>query len=277
MKLLPSYLFFISVNNKNGDRMIKIVITGAYSGLANSLIKELVREDFKIYVTVHTEKQLEFIQKRYQKYPNIVALKVDILTKDKEKIYGINPDILICNAALPGGGALLDITIDSLKEVMDTNVFSNFELIQTVARQMIKKGRGKIIVVSSLAGLVPIPFMASYCASKASLIKLVQGFKQELKMINSNVLIKMIEPGFYHTGFNQFMFNQKYQENSYFENEFEFLQKMDNLVYRYLELKSFNSIVKEMKKAVLSIDKKFIYRKPLWQVIPAKIGQIFLD
>ena len=257
--------------------MKKIVITGAYSGLANALIKELVNEDFKIYVTVHTEKQLERIQKKYHNYKNIVALKVDVLTKDKNQIYGINPDILICNAALPGGGALLDINPDKVKEVMDVNVLANFELMQNVIKQMIKKDSGKVIVVSSLAGLIPIPFMANYCASKASLIKIVQGFRQELKMLNSKVVIKMIEPGLYHTGFNQFMFDQKYQENSYFENEFELLQKMDNLVYRYLELKKFRSIVKAMKQAVLNDDKKFIYRKPIWQVIPAKIGQIFLD
>lgn len=257
--------------------MKKLVITGAYSGLAKALIEQLKDENLDIYATVHTEKQYQNLLKRYEKNNNIHPLKVDVTTFDKQKIYDLKPDILLCNAALPCGEALLDVELDKIHEVFDVNVFSNFELIQTISRQMFLKDEGKIIVVSSLAGLISIPFMGVYSASKASLIKLVQTMKMEFKFLKSNVVFKMIEPGFYHTGFNQVMFDQKYQNDSYFKAEFDYLQKMDNLIYRYLELKNFKSIVNVMKKAVLNDDKKFIYHCPKWQSIPVKISQLWLD
>ena len=257
--------------------MKKIVITGAYSGLGYSLVKSLLNEDFKIYLTVHTQLQYQKMAEKYKDNPKVECLKVDIKTSDKNKIYALKPDILFCNAAMPLGGSLLDLSIENIQEIMDTNVIANFEIIQEVSKQMIKRNQGKIIVTTSLAGLIPIPFMGAYCSSKASLIKLVQVLRQELKLLKSNVRVKMIEPGLYHTGFNQFMFDQKYTDKSYFKKEFDYLQKTDNFVSKYLELKRFDSIVKVMKKAILDDNEKFIYHKPLWQVIPAKITQIILD
>lgn len=256
--------------------MKKLVITGAYGGFIRALVDDIKNENLDIYLTVHTEKQLKFIKQRYKFNKNIHCLKVDITTNDIIKIEKLKPDILFCNAAMPSGDALLDINIEKIKEVFATNVIANFTLIQNVLKQMYDENNGKIIVTTSIAGLVPIPFMGAYGASKASLIYLVSILRYELFLKCKNIKIKMIEPGLYHTGFNQFMLSEKYKENSYFKEEFQMLEKMDSFIYRYLEQKKLNSIVKQMKKAILTDDNHFIYRKPCYQVITTKIAQFFL-
>ena len=64
--------------------------------------------------------------------------------------------------------------------------------------------------MSSLAGLIPLKFLGSYASSKAALITLSDVLKKELKELNSNIKVVLVEPGLYYTGFNQVMFENKY-------------------------------------------------------------------
>lgn len=58
---------------------------------------------------------------------------------------------------------------------------------------MLKNQNGKIIIISSLAGIIPIEFLGSYCATKASIIMLAKVLQKELKIVNPNIKIKIIE------------------------------------------------------------------------------------
>ncbi len=85
---------------------------------------------------------------------------------------------------------------------------------------MIKKKSGKIIVISSLAGIYPVSFIGSYSSSKAALIKITETLRREVKLIDKNIKFCLIEPGFYYTGFNQVMFDEAYDTlDIYFKNK----------------------------------------------------------
>lgn len=256
--------------------MKKILITGASSGLMKELIKEIKNKYF-IYVTVHTKRQLENVEKLYEYDQNIKCFKLDITDeKDIEKLKNIDIDILISNAAIGNGGSIINIDIDKIRDNYETNVFSNFNLVQEVLKNMLKKNNGKIIIMSSLAGIIPIPFLGSYCSTKASIIKLTECLKKELKILNSNIKISLIEPGMYKTGFNKYMFDNKYDDdfNDLFKEELELIHLRENIMMMLLERKNYKSIVKQIKKAIKN-DNKFIYRAPLFQSIGAKIYNIF--
>lgn len=256
--------------------MKKILITGASSGLMKELIKEIKNKYF-IYVTVHTKRQLENVEKLYEYDQNIKCFKLDITDeKDIEKLKNIDIDILISNAAIGNGGSIINIDIDKIRDNYETNVFSNFNLVQEVLKNMLKKNNGKIIIMSSLAGIIPIPFLGSYCSTKASIIKLTECLKKELKILNSNIKISLIEPGMYKTGFNKYMFDNKYDDdfNDLFKEELELINLRENIMMMLLERKNYKSIVKQIKKAIKN-DNKFIYRAPLFQSIGAKIYNIF--
>lgn len=260
--------------------MKKILYTGARSGIAKHVIdKFLNNNDYLIYLTVETDAQLKEVVRIYQKYKNIKCFKLNLTDiKLLEVVDKLDIDILVSNAAIGNGGSVATIDIDKLKENFEVNVFSNFGLIQKVLKRMIKKDSGRIILMSSLASILPIPFLGSYCSSKASINKLAECLSLELKYIKSNVDIILIEPGLYHTGFNQVMFENKYDFKSYyFKNEIDTIKRNENIMLNLLEKNNFDSIVKKIYKAITCDNPKFIYRAPIFQVIFAKIYQIFFQ
>lgn len=255
--------------------MKKILITGARSGIMNQVI-EKIKDHYFIYLTVHTEKQLERVKEKYNQYPNIQCFQLDVTNnKDRDKVRNLDVDILINNAAVGYGGSIIDMDINKIKENYEVNVFSNLSLTQIVLKNMIKKGEGKIINMASLAGIVPISFIGSYASTKASIIKLTETLNKELHMI-SDIKVSIIEPGFYNTGFNQVMFENK-NINRYFKDQLEIINTKQSFIHRYIEKKNLNSIVNKIVSCIDSKNPKLIYRAPFSQVIYAKIYSLFLQ
>lgn len=258
--------------------MKKILITGASSGIIASVINKIKQNNnYYIYVTVRTEKQLKLVTERYKNYKNLECFKLDITNnKDIEKVKNLDIDILINNAAIGEGGSVACINIDRLINNFNVNVFGTIKLTQVVLSNMIIKGSGKIINISSLAGVMPISFLGVYSATKASIIKLSIALKNELKLINKNIKVVLIEPGFYHTGFNQIMIDNKYKDYfSYFNKHKNIIKKRENLMLKLLEKNHFNSITDKIIKAIKVNNPKFIYRAPILQVIGSKIYELF--
>ncbi len=258
--------------------MKKILITGSRSGLGKDVIDKIKDKKYYIYATTHREEQAESLKKIYKDYNNIECFKLDITNKeDREKISNLDIDILLCNAAISNGGSLTEINIDLVKQNYEVNVFSNLELIQLVLKKMIKK-EGKIIIMSSLAGIIPLSFIGSYASTKASLIKIAEILKKELKMLNKNVKVCLIEPGIYLTGFNKYMFENKYGDpNSYFKNHIKEIKKKENLILKLLGKHNYSSITNKIVRAITCKNPKFIYRAPFIQVLGAKIYSLFLE
>ena len=126
--------------------MKRILYTGARSGIAINTINKIINEDYYLYLTVHTDKQLEYLQNKYRDNKNIECFKLDITDKkDREKIKNLDIDILINNAAIGEGGSLAEIDMDRVRNNFETNVFSSFEIVQIVLKKMIKKDNGKIM------------------------------------------------------------------------------------------------------------------------------------
>ena len=103
-------------------------------------------------------------------------------------------DILVNNAAVFDMAPLLEITEESYDRVFAVNVKGLFFILQAVARQMVKQGRGgKIINLSSQAGRRGEALVAVYCASKAAVISLTQS--AGLALIEHKINVNGISPG----------------------------------------------------------------------------------
>lgn len=258
--------------------MKTILYTGSCSGIAKAVIKKLKKKYF-IYLAVHTDKQLELVTKRYENERNVKCIKLDITNKkDLKQLEKLKIDILINNAAIGIGGSISEIKMNKVRENFEVNVFSSFEVVQIVLKQMIERKTGKIIIMGSLAALIPINFLGVYCATKASIQKLTLTLQNELKMINKNIKVVLIEPGLYKTGFNQVMLENKYDWmniDSYFKPELDMIRKKENKMFNLLEKKRLNSIVNQITKAVNDKNPKSIYRAPLIQTIGCKLYQLF--
>lgn len=257
--------------------MKKILYTGARSGIAINTINKIMNDNYYIYLTVHTDKQLEYIKEKYKNNKNIECFKLDITDKeDKEKLKKLDIDILINNAAIGEGGSLAEIDMDRVRDNFEVNVFSFFEIVQIVLKKMIEKDSGKIIIMSSLASIIPLNFLGSYCGSKASISHMTRILNNEIKLISKNIKIVLIEPGMYHTGFNQVMLDNKYNNiDSYFNEQIKLIRKKENLIFSLLEKKKYDSIGNKIVKAIKCNNPKFIYRAPFFQSLGTKIYSMF--
>lgn len=258
-----------------GDRM-RILITGATSGIAYQLGRELAKRSHVVYFTTHTEKQLGTLKRKIREDGfSALCFKMDVTTSDIELVDQLEIDCLISHAGIGLGGSLLYMSIEHLKKNYEVNIFSSFRLIQRVYRNMEKQGKkGKIFVTSSMAAYLPFPFLGCYTSSKAAITMLCKTIRKELKYLKSDITISVIEPGAYHTGFNQVMIDNK---DIYLDS--------DNMIYKHRD--SINRLMRNMfcllekddcfdliRKVVVEIEKKhskFMIRRPIFASVFLKI------
>jgi 3-oxoacyl-[acyl-carrier protein] reductase len=104
-------------------------------------------------------------------------------------------DILVNNAGIAGTDSILDLTVEKWRRMIDVNLSGAFYCIQTVARGMIKRGRGgRIINISSLAGRNGgIMTSPSYAASKAGILGLTKAAARQLAP--HRITVNAVSPG----------------------------------------------------------------------------------
>lgn len=275
LPLVKLYIFNIFGHINSGDIMQKILITGARSGMIYPVIQKL-KDDY-VYVSVHTESELKRVSKLYEKNSNIHCLKLDIV-KDADKLEDLDIDVLVLNGAVAESGSLLEIPLEKVKENFEVNVFSNLNLIQKVVNNMIYKGFGRIVIISSLTSKMALPFLGSYCSTKAALSVMARCLHYECMLLRSNIEIVLVEPGLYKTGFNKLTFDKKYEfmdNNSFFESQIDLIRKSENIYLKLFEKRNLNSISNKIYKAITCKNPKFRYSAPLSHNLFAKIINIF--
>ncbi len=264
--------------------MKKVFITGAGSGLGKKAAIALARRGHIIYASVHYSSQIESLTEIAKKENlQLHAFKLDVLIpEERNLILNYDIDVFISNAAIGNSGSVADINIEKIEEVFDTNVFGNLHIIQLALKNMISnKKEGRIVILSSLVGKIPMPFLSPYCASKFALEGFGICLNQEMKILNklsnTNIKVCLIEPGAYATGFNKENNEKKYKwmyENSYFSKYAGYIRKYEIKIWNFLEQKNFNSIVKKYIKTVEDKKLKFRYTAPWWQSFFVQLGRI---
>lgn len=128
-------------------------------------------------------------------------------------------DVLINNAGMGISGAIEDFSTEEVKLQMGTNVMGVVNTIQAVLPSMRRQKKGMIINISSIGGIMGLPFQGFYSASKFAVEGLSQALRMELRPFNINVVV--IEPGDFYTNFTanrQFVSNAS--ANSAYKEQF---------------------------------------------------------
>ena len=250
---------------------MKILITGARSGIAFLTGITLASRNHFVYMTTHTEKEA----KRLKEIINALDLKIEVFKlditniKDREKLEKLDIDVLINHAGIGVGGSVLDVPIEKARENFEVNYFSSYDIVKRVTNKLIKENKkGKIIIMSSISGITSIPFLGTYSATKAAISNMANALRTELKIINSNVKVILIEPGAYKTGFNQIMINDidnNIKEDSVFYDEKDKIYYFLTNLFNLIESKKINSIVVKIIEAVERENPKKAYRAPYLQ------------
>ncbi|WP_205695355.1 2,3-dihydro-2,3-dihydroxybenzoate dehydrogenase [Corallincola luteus] len=119
-------------------------------------------------------------------------------------------DGLICCAGILSLGRILDMGIDALAKMMSVNVIGTAALLQAVARHMVTRSQGNIVVIGSNAATTPRLGMAGYCSSKAALHSLVKNLGLELSQ--HGIRCNLVSPGSTRTEMQTQMWHDQYTE-----------------------------------------------------------------
>ena len=180
----------------------RVLISGAGSGWGREAAWRLAKKGHHVIAGVQTSPQITALREDAdkQKIP-IRVEKLDIRElADREFAFGWEVDVLVNNAGIGEAGPIAEVPIDRVRAVFETNVFATLELSQGFIRQMVKRGSGRVIFMSSVAGLTTVPFTGPYCASKHALQSCAEALREEVA--SHGVQIATINPGAYLTGFN---------------------------------------------------------------------------
>lgn len=181
---------------------MKVLITGASSGMGREFARLLAKDNELILVARNKEK----LEELKNELGNVKIISMDISDKDNcIKLYNEvrDVDLLINNAGFGDYGKFNETNLDKDILMINTNVIACHTLTKLYLKDMMKKNSGHILNVASIAGFMPGPLMATYYATKSYVVRLSEGIREELKKEKSKVKISILCPGPVKTNFEK--------------------------------------------------------------------------
>lgn len=183
------------------------VVTGASNGIGYELAKQFAQNGFDILVTA-TGPSIDEAAQAFEKLgAKVETVQADLATYDGvETLYsriqatGRPVDAIAINAGVGVGGDFARETdLQDELNLINLNVVSSVHLAKRVVKDMVERGKGRILFTSSIAAIMPGPFEAVYAASKAFIHSFSQGIRNELK--DTGVIVTALMPGPTETNF----------------------------------------------------------------------------
>ena len=129
----------------------KVLITGAGTGFGHEVALRLAQKGFDVIATVEIYAQVQTLKREAVARGVMLRVeKLDVTNEgDRRKALAWNIEILVNNAGVLEGGSVLDIPGSNMRHEFEVNVIGPLLLTQGIAKQMVKRGKGRIIWVSS--------------------------------------------------------------------------------------------------------------------------------
>ena len=172
--------------------MKNILITGCSSGIGYETALYLKEKGYKVFATARQQKDVESLKSLGLSSYLLDVTSKDAITQTLNKILkqtNNTLDVVFNNAGYGQPGAIEDLSVESLKEQFETNVFGLHEVTIQVLKIMKSQGYGKIIQHSSVLGLVSLKLRGAYNASKYAIEGLTDTLRLELLDLNIDVTL----------------------------------------------------------------------------------------
>ncbi len=177
-----------------------VMITGAGSGFGKGASLALAARGHNVIATTETEEHAAELR---AEAPQLTVEKLDITTDDVAKAAEWDIDVLINNAGAGQTGPMADVPIDRVRRLFEVNVFGTLAVTQAVLPRMAAKGSGRIIIMSSISGVLSAPAFGPYSMTKHALEAMGKAMRPELA--GQGIDVCLLNPGPYLTGFNDRM------------------------------------------------------------------------
>jgi NAD(P)-dependent dehydrogenase (short-subunit alcohol dehydrogenase family) len=185
--------------------MQEILITGAGSGFGEGTALGLAQKGHSVIAAVQSWPQVTAMREKARSL-NLQTLKVEKLdlldSYDVAHALKLKFEILVNNAGIGEGGPMSEIPVDLVRKNFETNVFAALDFTQRVLRNWVRTGiQGKVVFTSSAVGLLTVPPIPAYAATKHAVQSIAEAMYEELKPFG--IQVQTINPGPYLTGFNE--------------------------------------------------------------------------
>ncbi len=189
--------------------MESALITGASSGIGWATAQLLAEQGYRVFGTTRsTQKRSAVVEEANDRFGDrLQFVEMDVEESDSvkrgvasviQKTGGI--DVLICNAGFTLYGSIEEMPDDLVVKQFDVNVLGYLRTIRAVLPYMREKRAGRIIMVSSVAACMVIPYQAHYSASKYAVEAFTEGLRQELHEFG--ITVSAVRPGYMRTTFD---------------------------------------------------------------------------
>lgn len=184
-------------------------ITGASSGIGESLALAFAGQQARLVLSARREDELERVASRCESEgglsrASILVLPLDVTdmaaapdkTNEVLEAFG-HIDLLINNAGVSQRSLCQDTDLSVYQRLMDVDVMGQIALTKAVLPHMLERGRGHIAVTSSVAGKVGVRLRTGYCAAKHAVMGFFDALRAEVE--DEGIQVSTIVPGFVAT------------------------------------------------------------------------------
>lgn len=180
-----------------------ILITGTSSGIGNAMAKFLLDKGWKVYATARNEADLEELKKL-----GASTMELDVTNQDTiDKVISFiteesgKLDAVINNAGFGLFGVFEYISDEMARKQLETNVLGLAKVVRSTLPLLRNSGAGRIVNISSIAGIVSLPLGAWYSVSKFAVEAISDSLRMEL--VSQNIKVISIQPGPVSSNFGQ--------------------------------------------------------------------------
>ena len=173
----------------NGGRVV--LVTGGARGIGLACARRFASLGDRVAVTYRSSDPPE----------DLFGVKCDVTSTGDvdaafaavEEQFGGPVDVLVSNAGVTRDGLLLRMSEDAFTSVVDTNLTAAYRVAKRAAQGMLRARRGRIILLSSVVGLLGSAGQANYAAAKSGLVGLARSLARELG--SRNITVNVVAPG----------------------------------------------------------------------------------
>lgn len=171
-----------------------VLVTGGNRGIGKAIAEAFLAQGDQVAVTTRSGGAPE----------GTLAIRCDITDPEQvdaafaqvEQEHG-PVEVLVANAGVTADTLLLRMSEDDWSSVIETNLTGSYRLARRAAKQMLRQRRGRIILISSVVGLLGSAGQTNYAASKAGLVGLARSLARELG--SRGITTNVVAPGFVET------------------------------------------------------------------------------
>lgn len=168
-----------------------VLITGGSRGIGLACAQRFTDLGDKVAVTYNSSPPP----------PGIFAVKCDVTDSSQvdaafteiEKHFGSPVEVLVSNAGITKDTLLLRMSEDDFTTVINANLTASFRVVKRASKDMLRARKGRIILMSSVVGLLGSAGQANYSASKSGLVGFARSLARELG--SRNITVNVVAPG----------------------------------------------------------------------------------